>query len=194
MFFIHYSHNDTRDRGSAGSPSSNNAYIGDARRETPLNEYAVDDDKRERTNKSKMPLYAYADVTPHALTNNNNGESNTSPPPNPVVGYDEITKIESFKGPVYFKLEKPTDGKKGNSESQDTAEGHFQLQKKDTNNNQTSGTSNEQAYDHLDRSDKSVTLGLPQNRDDGAYQHIQLQATPIVGNEDYQHLNRNGPR
>ena len=186
-------HNDIS--GSAGSPSSNNAYVGDARRDTPLNEYAVDDDKRKPANKSKTPLYSYADVTPRAVINNNEGESSSSQCTKPAFGYDEITKIENSEGPVYSQPEKPTGGNKETSESHDdSAEGpiYFQIEKQDTNNNQTAATSREQTYDRLDRTDKSKTL--PQSRDDGAYQHIQLKAIPVVGNEDYQHLNRNEAR
>ena len=147
-----------------------------------MNEYSIDENKHDRADKSKTPMYTYVDVTPHTVTNNNKGEPNTS-------------QCASSVSPVYFQLEKPTGGDKETSASHDdSAKGpiYFQIEKQDTNNNQTAATSSEQAYDRLDRTDKSTTL--PQNRDDGAYQHIQLQPIPVVGNEDYQHLNRNGAR
>ena len=69
---------------------------------------------------------------------------------------------------------------------------YFQLEKDNDKGDTTSVNENSCDYDRLNCATK--LNDYDQNGDDGAYQHIQLQASPVGNDEDYQHLNRSSIR
>ena len=145
VFLNHNRPNDT----IVTTGSSNVGYVSDTTRNTPMNVYSVDNNKRGNyTEGSAAPLYAYAECTPRAITNKKISGSSQYAEPTSSVSNEEIIKVsKSPENPVYFQLEKPTD--RNNERQNGGAEGplYFQLEKDGSERTGTGSNVNGQAYD-----------------------------------------------
>ena len=166
-------------RNTTGASQSNEASESvedDTRRDRPSNTYVaavgVDRDPPSNTYVAAVgdtPSYSYVDCT--LLGNPGRNDQVNSQKAEPAMEIQIDDEIKEAKG------NQGAEGSLYSHLGQGIAENNVVVTNED-----------DQDYDLLDRSEKKND---PRDYgDEGAYQHIQTQVTPVDDDQDYQHLNR----
>ena len=166
-YFVFTFNISTVNSPSSSSPNANAAYVNvsaDNKRIGSSKAYTADGSDDNRNIKTNASADAYAYED--------------------CIPFDEIKMLD----------ESLDDKDKKRNESQGgpgDRSSYFQLEK-DDNKESDICENGSRDYDRLDSTTKPVSYH--QNGDEGAYQHIQPQTTPVGIDQDYQHLKRDGFR